>query len=144
MKRLPAYLFKPYQQSLEYHSDLIVAAMRDRASVNSVAMSTIRVLYNRIFDVGCFSHTLNHVGEHMNTPVLNDFIKTWINMFSHSPKTRLKWTTLTGLPPPRYCATRWWSKFEAIHQVHNTFGDIVPFLTDTDLPATSSENSMRF
>ena len=49
-------------------SNLIVAAMRDRASVNDVAIRTIKVVYNELLDVGCFSHTLNHVGERMNTP----------------------------------------------------------------------------
>ena len=49
-------------------SNLIVAAMRGRASVNDVAMRTIKVVYNELLDVGCFSHTLNHVGERMNTP----------------------------------------------------------------------------
>ena len=44
-------------------SNLIVAAMRDRASVNDVAMRTIKVVYNELLDVGCFSHTLNYVGE---------------------------------------------------------------------------------
>ena len=42
-------------------SNLIVAAMRDRASINDVAMRTIKVVYNELLDVGCFSHTLNHV-----------------------------------------------------------------------------------
>ena len=65
--------------------------MHDRASVNSVAMRTVSVVYNRIFDVGCLSHT---IGEHLS---VNDFIKTWIRIFAHSPKTRLAWTTLTGL-----------------------------------------------
>ena len=65
----------------------IVAAMRDRASVNSVEMRTVCVLYNRVFDVGCLSHTLDHVGEKMNTPFVDDFIKSWIGMFSRSPKT---------------------------------------------------------
>ena len=59
-------------------SSLVVAAMRDRASVNSVAMRTVSILYCRVLDVGCFSHTLDHVGERMNTPVLDTFIKTWI------------------------------------------------------------------
>ena len=40
-------------------SNLIVAAMRDRASVNDVA---IKVVYYELLDVGCFSHTLNHAG----------------------------------------------------------------------------------
>ena len=43
-------------------SHLVIAAMRDRASVNEVAMRTVTVLYNRILDVGCFSHTLDNVG----------------------------------------------------------------------------------
>ena len=47
--------------------------MRDRASVNDVAMRTIKVVFNELLDVGCFTHTLNHVGERMNTPILHDF-----------------------------------------------------------------------
>ena len=52
-----------------------VAAMRDRASVNSVAMRTLRVLYNRIFDVGCLSHTLDHIGEKLETLLVDEFFK---------------------------------------------------------------------
>ena len=84
----------------------IVAAMRDRASVNDVAMRTIKVVYNQLLDVGCFSHTLDHVGERMNTPILHDFCKAWIDLFSRSPKSRLLWKTETGLPAPSYSATR--------------------------------------
>ena len=52
--------------------------MRDRASVNDVAMRTIKVVYNELLDVGCFSYTLNHVGERINTPILHDFCNVWI------------------------------------------------------------------
>ena len=38
-------------------SNFIVAAMRDRASVNDLAMRTIKIVYNELLDVGCFSHT---------------------------------------------------------------------------------------
>lgn len=54
-------------------SNLLVGAMRDRASVNEVAMRTIRVVYNQVVDIGCFCHTLDHVGEHMHTPILEKF-----------------------------------------------------------------------
>ena len=84
----------------------IVAAMRDRASVNDVAMRTIQVVCNQLLDVGCFSHTLNHVGEQMNTPILQDFCKAWIGLFSRSLKSHLLWRTQTGLPAPSYSATR--------------------------------------
>ena len=68
-------------------SNLIVSAMHDRTSVNDVAMRTIKVVYNDLLDVGCFSHTLNHVGERMNTPILHDFCNTWIALFSRSPRS---------------------------------------------------------
>ena len=74
----------------------------------------------------------------MQTPVLDLFIKGWIGMFAHSPKTRLAWTTQTGLPSPTYSATRWWSKFEVIQKVHDSFGDVVTFLSCQDLPSVSS------
>ena len=70
-------------------SNLIVAAIHDSAPVNDVAMRTIKVVYNELLDVGCFSHTLNHMGERMNTPILHDFCNAWIALFSRSPRSRL-------------------------------------------------------
>ena len=91
-------------------SNLTVAAMRGRASVNDVAIRTIKVVYNELLDVGCFSHTLNHVGERMNTPILRDFCNAWIALFSRSPRSRLLWRTQTGLSAPSYSSTWWWSQ----------------------------------
>ena len=107
---------------------LVVSTMCDRASVNDVAMRTISVLYNNVMDVGCFSHTLDHVGENMNTPILEEFTKAWISLFVHSLKTRLAWRTQTQLSAPSYSATRWWSRFEVMHQIHDRFGDVSIFL----------------
>ena len=122
-------------------SQLVVAAIHDRASINLVALRTIKVLYNRLFGVGCFSHTLDGVGKNMNTPVLDEFIKHWISLFSHSPKIRMAWASMTGLSSPSYSSTRWWSKFEVIKQVHDTFGAVSSFLQnpDSDLPRATSQ-----
>ena len=114
--------------------ELLVAAMRDRASVNSVAMRTLSIVFPNVLDIGCFSHTLDHVGENFKTPILDQFIKVWINMFSRSPKTKLLWRTKTGLPAPTYSPTRWWSKWEVIKHLHDAFGDIPSFVEDEDLP----------
>ena len=116
----------------------IVAAMRDRASVNVVAMRTIKVLYNQLIDVGCFSHTLDHVGERMNTPILHDFSKAWIGLFSRSPKSRLLWRTQTGQFVSSYSATRWWSRFEVINQLLTAFNVVVTFLANDDFPPVTS------
>ena len=59
----------------------LLAAMHDRASANTLAMTTIKVLYSNLLDVGCYSHTLDHVGQTFNMPVLNDFIHLWISLF---------------------------------------------------------------
>ena len=114
--------------------DLLVAAMRDCASVNSVAMRTLSIIFPSVLDIGCFSHTLNHVGENFKTPILDEFINVWINMLSRSPKTKLLWRTKTGLPAPTYSPTRWWSKCEVIKHLHDTFGDIPSFVEHEELP----------
>ena len=47
--------------------ELLVSAMRDHASVNSVAMRTLSNVSPNVLDIGCFSHTLDHVGENFKT-----------------------------------------------------------------------------
>ena len=54
---------------LGIESDLLIAAMHDRASVNNVAIRTLCIVFSKVLDIGCFSHTLDHVGEHMKIAV---------------------------------------------------------------------------
>ena len=75
--------------TLGIKSEPLVAAMRDRASVNNVALRIITVIYLLVLDVGCIAHTLDHVGEKFRTSVLSSFVMLWISLFSHSPKCRL-------------------------------------------------------
>ena len=118
-------------------STLLVGAMRDRASVNEVAMRTVRVIYNQVINIGCFSHTLDHVGEHMQTPILEKFFRAWISLFSRSPKTRLLWKGQTGLSCPSYSSTRWWSLFEVVNHLFCSFGDLAPFLANEELSGSN-------
>ena len=89
---------------------------------------------NELLDVGCFSHTLNHVAERMNTPILHDFCNACIALFSRSPRSHLLWRTQTGLSAPSYTSNRWWSEFEVIHSMLKTFSDVKKFLERDDLP----------
>ena len=59
--------------STEYgiQSNLLQAGIRDQASVNSVAMRTLSIVFPNVLDIECFSHTLDHVGENFNTPMLS-------------------------------------------------------------------------
>ena len=47
-------------------SSCILAAMRDGASVNGVAMDVVKIVYPKIMDVRCFPHTLASVNNSPN------------------------------------------------------------------------------
>ena len=104
--------------SVQYNisSKIVVAMMHDRAACNGVALRTSKVVFPTIVDVGCFSHTLDLVGDRFSTPYLSSFSLSWI---SHSPKAKLLWRERTGQSYQGYSATRWWSKFEVLKQVLN-------------------------
>ena len=85
--------------------------MRDRASVKNVAIQTLFLVYPDMLDVGCFSHTLDHVGERFNTPVLHEFSRLWIVLLSRSSKARVAWKSFCGRPVPTYSETRWRSRW---------------------------------
>ena len=42
---------------------LSLVIMHDYASANKIAMHTLQVLYPAVLGIGCFSNTLNCVGE---------------------------------------------------------------------------------
>jgi hypothetical protein len=106
--------------------------MHDRASVNTVAMTTISIVYPNLLDIGCMSHTIDHVGDKFLTPVLDEFVTAWVQMFSHSPKSRLLWNSRVGFSVCMLCKTRWWSRWEVIDQLLQVFGDVEPFLVQND------------
>lgn len=123
----------------------LLACMRDGAASNGVAMRTLKIVYPKLLDVICFSHTLNRVGEHFNVPYLIEFMSAWLTMFSHSPKARLNWKQQTGRSMASYSDTRWWSKWEVMHQIMLQFGDIEPFLlNNTDIATASTKKLLTF
>ena len=84
--------------SVEYGiaSERVLASMRDQASANGVAMRTIQIVYPNMIIIGCYSHTIDLVGEKFRTPNLDGFIHLWVSLFAHSPRARLFWKSRTG------------------------------------------------
>ena len=80
---------------LQIQQHLLVVSMRDNAFVNNIAMQMVRVFYSKVFDIGCFSHTINHVDEKFDTPVLKELTSAWISIFSRSLKNKLAWKPQT-------------------------------------------------
>ena len=52
---------------------LVLCAMQDGTSTNSVAVRTLNMLNCNIFDVTCFYYTLDHVGDHFQVTILLEF-----------------------------------------------------------------------
>ena len=63
-------------------------------------------------------------------------MKDWIGLFSRSPKARLAWNCLTGVPVPSYSDTRRWSKWEVMNHLLKSFGSVSSFLDKTDMPSS--------
>ena len=132
--------------SIEYGitSERLLASMRDRASANGVAMRTIKVVYPDMIDVGCYSHTIDLVGDKFRTPTLDSFIHLWVSLFAHSPRTRLWWKGKTGKAMSSYSSTHWWSKWEVMSQVMVFFGDVAPFLqANPELSPTTNQKLLE-
>ena len=103
--------------------------MKDRASVNRVVTKTMQIFYPDVLDIGCFSRTIDHVGEHFKTPTVSEFGTAWLMLFPHSAKAKLHvlWRKQTGKSMASFSATRCWSKWEIFHQLLVQFGDL-PYL----------------
>ena len=137
-EELARVIISTLSTSYGIESNRLVASMRDRASVNSVAMATLKLLYPSLLDVGCFSHTLDRVGEHFKVSIADEFTRLWISLFSRSPKARLAWRSYCGRAVPTYSETRWWSRWEVMKQVLEGYTDVEGFLQSCDnlSPAT--------
>ena len=93
------------QSSLGLHAE--PPPMKYRAAVNETAVRTLKVVYPNLLSIGCFSHTIDRIGEHFNALNLSEFITSWISLFSHGPKTRFLWLEQTGKSMATYSPTRW-------------------------------------
>ena len=120
--------------AVDYHfgPTAIIGGMRDGASVNGAALRQLMFFYPKLFDVVCFSHTIDNVGNHFEFKILDLFARYWISMFSHSYNARLVWRERTGQSIRTFSETRWWSKWEVLRQVSEYFGDVEPFLREND------------
>lgn len=116
----------------KFGANAIIGGMRDGASVNGAALRQLKFFYPNLFDIVCFSHTIDNVGTHFEFGVLDSFTQYWISLFSHSYNARLLWKEKTGQAMRSHSATRWWSKWEILKQVLDYFGDVEPFLQENE------------
>ena len=118
-----------------------VAAIRDGAAVNGAALRSVKeIMFPRVFDILCASHSLDNVGRHFNTPLLDNFGQWWVGLFARSPAARIAWKARTGVAIKTYSSTRWWSYWEVLDQLMAYFGEVEPFVRALDVSPTCRGN----
>ena len=79
------------------NSDFLAAPLQFRSAVSllfhhwQMSANVVKIVYPKIMDVRCFSHTLDLVGDKFKTPLLASFCSYWISLFTHSPKFKMLW-----------------------------------------------------
>ena len=81
--------------------------------------------------------------ERFDLHVLDDFVRLWINLFSHSPRVQIKWRTRTGRSMKTFSSTRWWSKWKVFYDIFALFGDIIPFLRAYEASPTTCNKLLQ-
>ena len=114
----------------KFGPNMLIAGMRDGASVNGAALNQLKFFYPNLMDIVCFSHTIDNVGAHFVFRILDSFTQYWVSLFAHSYNARLIWKEKTGQSMRSHSTTRWWSKWEILQQVLLCFGFVEPFLRE--------------
>ena len=62
--------------AVDHHfgSSMLLAAIRDGASVNRAALRQLSFFYPNKMDIVCFSHTIHNVGDHFQFKVLDTLL----------------------------------------------------------------------
>ena len=109
--------------------DRVTAIMHDSVAVIIAAMKFIHQTMVNAVDIICLSHTLDHVGDHMDALLLNKVVSALLTMFGQSKPSRAIWSEVFGNAPRSVSNTRWWSKWEFICDVGKNFGSFSKFVT---------------
>ena len=102
-------------------SDQAVSFMEDRAATNRAAYTnTLSGLFIGADLNECFGHTIMHVGEKLETPLLDDLLSLMNQVSSKSYHYRAGFKALTGKVPIKVSDTRWWLKTDQVEQIKPT------------------------
>ena len=95
-------------------------------------LGSFMVVFMHSLDVGCFSHTLDLVGDKIHASYFSHFMLAWLSLFSHRSNAGVLWKYQTSTLIHRYSPTRWWSKRECMKQVLELFVDVMLILQRND------------
>ena len=109
----------------------VVGGARDSCSTNGTAMRNLKVVMLELQDFLCVSHTLSKVGEHIELPVLYEFMTHWLGLVQHHPSAKSLWKELTGGDAMEgYSPIRWCSREVVQNELAKKLGTHVSGFVD--------------
>jgi len=95
----------------------VVSATHDSASVNKAAVQFVKVMERHLIDLACLAHLCDLLGSKVLTPELDNFMKSYHLLFSHSIKTRASFKAFFHESQVAFSVVRWWSSYEQMKQI---------------------------
>jgi hAT family C-terminal dimerisation region len=96
----------------------VIGFLRDRASVNTLAVSVMRNSFGKAKDLSCLSHTLCHTGDKLFGQELQPVQRDMSALMSKSNRAKSIWRDAAGEYQlgawKSHSQTRWWSLYEVI------------------------------
>lgn len=113
---------------LGIRSQSVVCTARDSCSTNAKAERSIQPILIQSTSMLCVSHTLSHTAEHVELPVLKEFMTPWLSLVQHHPSAKSKWKEMLGTSMKGYSTIRWFSREELCNELAENFGMLKEFV----------------
>jgi len=94
-------------QHLGIDPSMIICFARDAVACNGLAMATLSTLFGTSEDLPCVCHTLSHMGEHFDFPLLDSFMTPWYTLVCNNPAAKLLWKETICEAVKGYSNVRW-------------------------------------
>ena len=120
------------QTKLGLNLDYCVAYARDSCATNHSAVNLLMPASANALNMLCFPHTLHNTGKHLELPVLNEFMTSWLSLVPQPGAAKLHWEAILGKGCSKYSKVRWWSRWEIMQEIATNFGALPNFLADLD------------
>lgn len=85
-----------------------------------------------IFDMPCFPHIINIIGEKLDLPLANAFLRHLTSIFSFSHACQEEWREIAGSSFPSHSQTRWYSLLQVGVYVAFNYPHVVRFLETSE------------
>lgn len=115
---------------LGVRSSSIVCTARDSCSTNGKAERNIRPILSKATNMRCISHTLSHTAEHVELPVMKDFMTPWLSLVQHHPSAKSLWRERLGGSMKGFSTIRWFSREELCNELAKNFSLLPDFVDE--------------